>query len=315
MADKVIDRVIDAIEKDVLPAVSDIEVLTQLGKDLFRTLPNVIQVQAPVTIVGDIHGQFRDLKELLEIGGRVPFTNYLFMGDYVDRGTQSIEVVSYLFALKLKYRANVTLLRGNHESAGISQHFGFLAECIKRYGDDGVWQLYTEAFQTLPLAAVVNGKIACVHGGLSPELKTLADVDGVDRFRETPHSGPMCDLMWSDPAAHTGFQPSAREAGYSFGPDATRSWNRGNGLELTVRAHQLVMTGLEYAHNGQLVTVFSAPDYCMRCSNLAGILELDEALKRREIRFETPRNHDTIQGEVPAFYDYVLPSPAMPLPS
>jgi serine/threonine-protein phosphatase 2A catalytic subunit len=216
-------------------------------------------------------------------------TNYVFMGDYVDRGSQSVETVSYLFALKLKYPDHITLLRGNHESSGISQHFGFRDEVIERYGDDAIWQIYTQTFNFLPLACLVGEKILCVHGGLSPAIKKIADIETIERFRELPHEGPMCDLMWSDPSAQVGFHPSVREAGYQFGEDVTRNWNRANNLELTVRAHQLVMTGLEYTHNNQAVTIFSAPDYCMRCGNQAGILELDEKMKRKEIRFETPR--------------------------
>jgi serine/threonine-protein phosphatase 2A catalytic subunit len=151
------------------------------------------------------------------------------------------------------------------------------------------------------MAALVGGRILCVHGGLSPQIKSIDDIEKIDRFREIPHEGPMCDLVWSDPSTQGGFQPSAREAGYQFGADVTRNWNRVNDLDLTVRAHQLVMSGLEYAHNNQLVTVFSAPDYCMRCGNLGGILELDENLARKEIRFETPRNL-VVADAVPAYF-------------
>jgi serine/threonine-protein phosphatase 2A catalytic subunit len=304
-----IDSIITKIEEGGLPTVEEVREINDKARVIFAALPNVVQVTAPVTLCGDIHGQYNDLQELFRIGGRIPYTNYLFMGDYVDRGSQSIETVSYLFCLKIKYPEHITLLRGNHESAGISQHFGFREEVVQRYKDDTVWQVYTQTFNNLPLAALVSSpksdtKILCVHGGLSPRIKKIADIEAIDRFRELPHDGPMCDLMWSDPAAQLGFQPSCREAGYQFGADVTRNWNRANGLALTVRAHQLVMTGLEYGHFDQVVTIFSAPDYCMRCGNKAGIMELDENCQRREIRFDTPRNLVAHNADLPRYFRF-----------
>jgi serine/threonine-protein phosphatase 2A catalytic subunit len=297
-----VDEIIKKIEDGGFPSLDDISYINQTARELFSGLPNVIHVNPPVTICGDIHGQYIDLVELFKIGGRIPLTNYLFMGDYVDRGSQSVETVSYLFALKIKYPNNITLLRGNHESAGVSQHFGFRDEVVQRYGDDSVWQTYTQTFNNLPLAALVGDKIVCVHGGLSPGIKSIADIEAISRFRELPHEGPMCDLVWSDPANQAGFQPSARDAGYQFGADVTAGWNKANHLQLTVRAHQLVMSGLEYSHQNQIVTIFSAPDYCMRCQNQAGILELDENLKRKEIRFDTPRNLLDAGGDIPDYF-------------
>lgn len=299
-----LDSIIKKIEDGKLPSVEDINFINEKAREIFKTLDNVVQVGVPVTICGDIHGQFHDLIELFKIGGRVPFTNYLFMGDYVDRGQKSVETVTYLFALKIKYPTHITLLRGNHESSGISQHFGFRDEVISRYGNDKVWVTYTQTFNFLPLAALVASKILCVHGGLSPDIRTIDDIQAIDRFREIPHEGPMCDLVWSDPASSQGFQPSCREAGYQFGADITRNWNKANGLELTARAHQLVMSGLEYGHDNQVVTIFSAPDYCMRCGNPAGILELDENLRRKEIRFDTPRLFTDPNDDIPKYFTY-----------
>ncbi|EAY01014.1 Serine/threonine protein phosphatase PP2A-2 catalytic subunit, putative [Trichomonas vaginalis G3] len=302
-ADSIMKHIMDGIT----PTVEEINWINIKAKAMFEKLPNVVSVQPPITICGDIHGQFKDLMELFKIGGDVPMTNYLFLGDYVDRGSQSIETVSYLFCLKLKYPNNITLLRGNHESAGISQIFGFRDEVVARYRNDDVWQTYTNTFNFLPLAAIVGEKILCVHAGLSPRIKTIDDIQKLDRFREIPHEGPMCDLMWSDPTPTPGFQPSAREAGYQFGPDITAGWNKENGLELTARGHQLVMSGLEYGHNNQIVTIFSAPDYCRRCGNSAGILELDENMKRKEIRFETPKEVDEEADQIPKYFSFDLP--------
>lgn len=127
-------------------------------------------MRAPVVVCGDIHGQFHDLMELFEIGGNVPDTNYLFMGDYVDRGHHSVETVTLLIALKVRHKDRITILRGNHESRQITQVYGFYDECCRKYGNSNVWKCLTELFDYLPLTAVVENQFFCLHGGLSPSI-------------------------------------------------------------------------------------------------------------------------------------------------
>lgn len=242
--------------------------------------------------------------ELFRIGGKSPDTNYLFMGDYVDRGYYSVETVTLLVALKVRYRERITILRGNHESRQITQVYGFYDECLRKYGNANVWKYFTDLFDYLPLTALVDGQIFCLHGGLSPSIDSLDHIRALDRLQEVPHEGPMCDLLWSDPDDRGGWGISPRGAGYTFGQvsektivanilnktmhlhvgiltlqDISETFNSTNGLTLVSRAHQLVMEGYNWCHDRNVVTIFSAPNYCYRCGNQAALMELDDSLK------------------------------------
>jgi serine/threonine-protein phosphatase 2A catalytic subunit len=177
----------------------DVKQLCEKAKEILQSESNVTPVKAPVTVCGDVHGQYHDLMELFRIGGNSPDTNYLFMGDYVDRGYYSLETVTLLVALKVRYRDRITILRGNHESRQITQVYGFYDECVRKYGNPNVWKYFTDLFDYLPLTAIVENDIFCLHGGLSPHLDTLDQVRKLDRVQEVPHEGAMCDLLWSDP--------------------------------------------------------------------------------------------------------------------
>jgi len=162
-------------------------------------------------VCGDIHGQFYDLIELFNIGGFLPNTNYLFMGDYVDRGYHSLEVISLLICLKLRYPERLHLLRGNHESRQITQVYGFYDECIKKYnGNEIIWKKFTELFDFFPIASVIDDQILCLHGGLSPNIESVVNINYIERVQEIPLEGSMCDIMWSDPDDRKGwgFSPS-----------------------------------------------------------------------------------------------------------
>jgi len=237
---------------------------------------NVQRVDAPVTICGDIHGQFYDLIELFKVGGECPDTNYLFLGDFVDRGLYSVETFLLLLALKVRYPDRITLIRGNHESRQITQVYGFYDECLRKYGSVNVWRYCTEIFDYLSLSALIEDRILCVHGGLSPSINTLDQIRVLDRKQEVPHDGSMCDLLWSDPEDITDWGLSPRGAGYLFGDSIVKQFNHTNNIELIARAHQLVMEGYKYMFDKKLVTVWSAPNYCYRCGNVAAIMELDE---------------------------------------
>ncbi|CAA0808878.1 Serine/threonine-protein phosphatase PP2A-3 catalytic subunit [Striga hermonthica] len=260
--------------------------LCEKAKEILMDESNVQPVKSPVTICGDIHGQFHDLAELFRIGGKCPDTNYLFMGDYVDRGYYSVETVTLLVALKVRYPQRITILRGNHESRQITQVYGFYDECLRKYGNANVWKIFTDLFDYFPLTALVESEIFCLHGGLSPSVETLDNIRNFDRVQEVPHEGPMCDLLWSDPDDRCGWGISPRGAGYTFGQDISEQFNHTNNLKLIARAHQLVMEGYNWAHEQKVVTIFSAPNYCYRCGNMASILEVDDCREHTFIQFE-----------------------------
>ncbi|KAH8058541.1 serine threonine-protein phosphatase [Aureococcus anophagefferens] len=245
---------------------------------------NVQRVDAPVTICGDIHGQFYDLLELFRRrrlpGEELPLPRRLRPRHY------SVETFLLLLALKVRHPDRITLIRGNHESRQITQVYGFYDECLRKYGSVNVWKYCTEVFDFLSLSAIVDDSVFCVHGGLSPSINTLDQIRTIDRKQEVPHDGAMCDLMWSDPEEIAGWGLSPRGAGYLFGGDVVEKFNAANRLTLIARAHQLVMEGHEPLFNATLVTVWSAPNYCYRCGNVAAILELDDDLGRNFQIFE-----------------------------
>ncbi|KXT11233.1 hypothetical protein AC579_5558 [Pseudocercospora musae] len=205
--------------------------------------------------------------------------NFIFLGDFVDRGYFSLETFTLLMCLKAKFPDKVTLVRGNHESRQITQVYGFYEECQQKYGNASVWKSCCQVFDFLALAAIIDGKVLCVHGGLSPEIRTLDQIRVVARAQEIPHEGAFCDLVWSDPEDVDTWAVSPRGAGWLFGDKVSSEFNHVNNLQLIARAHQLVNEGYKYHFASQdVVTVWSAPNYCYRCGNVASIMTLGEDL-------------------------------------
>ncbi|TVY81256.1 Serine/threonine-protein phosphatase ppe1 [Lachnellula suecica] len=340
--------------------------LCEMVKECLMEESNIQPVTTPVTICGDIHGQFYDLLELFRIAGGMPGEtnvqkpttqtaiitsddieppteitdpklkkkirssdsgiesasgedddddeprgrprtagqgsragssggdsaigvnnevsgsgnqNFVFLGDFVDRGYFSLETFTLLMCLKAMYPDKITLVRGNHESRQITQVYGFYEECQQKYGNASVWKSCCQVFDFLVLAAIVDGEVLCVHGGLSPEIRTVDQIRVVARAQEIPHEGAFCDLVWSDPEDVETWAVSPRGAGWLFGDKVATEFNHVNGLKLIARAHQLVNEGYKYHFSQKsVVTVWSAPNYCYRCGNVASIMNVGEDL-------------------------------------
>ena len=286
---------------------NELKVLCEQAKGILMQEQNMRKVPAPVTVVGDIHGQFYDLLEMFRICAAPPRTNYLFLGDYVDRGYYSLECVTLVVLLKTRYKDRITLIRGNHESRQITQVYGFYDECLRKYGNSNVWKYFTDLFDCLPLAASIEDRIFCPHAGLSPSLDTVEHIQQLDRTMEIPHEGPMCDLVWSDPDDRCGWGISPRGAGYTFGSDISEQFLRTNDFSFIVRAHQLVMEGYLWAHQNLCVTVFSAPNYCYRCGNLAAIMEVEDTdTVPRFLAYEASPDRGGVTTVVKRAPDYFL---------
>lgn len=302
-----------ALEKLYKGEILDESVLEKVCARCQRILSeesNVITVGVPLTVVGDIHGQFYDLIELFKIGGQVPETNYLFLGDYVDRGFYSLQCIALLVFLKVRHPKRIHMLRGNHESRQITQVYGFYDECLRVYGSPNVWKHFTDLFDALPIGASIQSPdmtYFAPHGGLSPSLDSIDHIQAIDRIMEVPHEGPLCDLVWSDPDDRVGWGISPRGAGYTFGHDVSENFTHNNGFDAIVRAHQLIMEGFQWTHNGKVLTLFSAPNYCYRCGNQAAIMELGENGRRVISQFNpAPRDGASLRDENQRTPDYFL---------
>ncbi|KAJ5514644.1 Phosphoprotein phosphatase PPZ [Penicillium fimorum] len=281
--DDMISRLLDAgysskVTKTVCLKNAEITAICTAARELFLSQPALLELSAPVKIVGDVHGQYTDLIRLFEMCGFPPASNYLFLGDYVDRGKQSLETILLLMCYKLKYPENFFLLRGNHECANVTRVYGFYDEC-KRRCNIKVWKTFIDTFNTLPIAAIVAGKIFCVHGGLSPSLSHMDDIRGIARPTDVPDYGLLNDLLWSDPAdMEEDWEPNERGVSYCFGKKVIMDFLQRHDFDLVCRAHMVVEDGYEFYQDRILVTVFSAPNYCGEFDNWGAIMSVSGEL-------------------------------------
>jgi len=256
----------------------EIKFLIDQSLKIIKEQKMLVELEAPLHVCGDIHGQYYDLLRIFEHCGYPGEYNYLFLGDYVDRGKQSLETVCLLLCYKIKFPDKVTLLRGNHESSVTNRIYGFYDECKRRY-NVRIWRSFTDLFNWLPVAAIIDEKILCMHGGLSPELKNIQSIQEISRPTDIPDTGLLCDLLWSDPDKDVlEYDENDRGVSVIFGEKIVQDFNKKNDLDLIIRAHQVVDDGYEFFAQRQLITIFSAPNYCGEFDNSAGIMIIDESL-------------------------------------
>ncbi|RDA88841.1 hypothetical protein CP532_5436, partial [Ophiocordyceps camponoti-leonardi (nom. inval.)] len=281
--DDFIKRLLDAgyagkVTKSVCLKNAEIVAICHRAREVLLSQPALLELDAPVKIVGDVHGQYTDLIRMFEMCGFPPMANYLFLGDYVDRGKQSLETILLLLCYKLKFPENFFLLRGNHECANVTRVYGFYDEC-KRRCNVKIWKTFIDCFNTLPIAAIVAGKIFCVHGGLSPALSHMDDIRNIARPTDVPDYGLLNDLLWSDPAdMDQDWEANERGVSYCFGKRVINDFLAIHDFDLICRAHMVVEDGYEFFHDRVLVTVFSAPNYCGEFDNWGAVMSVSSEL-------------------------------------
>ncbi|KAH8835295.1 Metallo-dependent phosphatase-like protein [Flagelloscypha sp. PMI_526] len=281
--DDMIQRLLDVgytgkVSKSLCLKNNEITAICLAAREVFLSQPTLVELSPPVKIVGDVHGQYSDLIRLFEMCGFPPAANYLFLGDYVDRGKQSLETILLLLCYKIKYPENFFLLRGNHECANVTRVYGFYDEC-KRRCNIKTWKTFIDVFNCLPIAAIVAAKIFCVHGGLSPSLHSMDDIKRIQRPTDVPDYGLLNDLLWSDPSdTALDWEDNERGVSYCFGKGIINDFLVRHDMDLICRAHMVVEDGYEFWNDRTLVTVFSAPNYCGEFDNYGACMSVSEDL-------------------------------------
>jgi serine/threonine-protein phosphatase PP1 catalytic subunit len=263
-----------------LPTPDQVDSLCAQVTSHLRNDPILLRLNGSFVVAGDIHGDIYDLVRIFGLFGYPPSVRYLFLGDYVDRGKHSIEVLTLLYALKVLFPLDVFLLRGNHETVGMSSRYGFKSECKSRVSK-AIYKTFTSTFRYLPLACILNGAMFCVHGGISPSLRTIADLDSLAKPVSLPQEGPVADLVWSDPKdGLRDWATGSRGIAHDFGVDALNAFLRANGFAMMIRAHQHCENGFQWAFadipdsKGKCLTIFSSPNYC-NLGNHGAVVRID----------------------------------------
>ena len=281
-----LDELINKIYNGELPSNQEFNKVYLKAKEILDQRKNIAILNTPLIICGCINAHFEELKDIFKICGDISENKYLFLGDYVGRGWNGLSTFMLLILYLIKYPNNITLLRGNHDSRIFSKMYGLYNECLKKIKiKDEAQDIYNkinELFDLLQLAAVVDNKYFCIHGGLSPELKKIDILNSIERKKEIPEKGIITDLIWSDPKEEVNeFEPSKKGAGQFYGEKAVNDFiKENNNIEMIIRSHELVDDGYKFQFNNKLLTVFSAPDYGGREGfNIGSVLKIDEKYK------------------------------------
>ena len=272
-----LDACISGLFNFALPTEATLRELCDRLKRYHYSHPNIASVKSPVTVVGDLHGHFFDLLELFRVSGSLPHPHYIFLGNYVDLGKFSIHTIALLFALKLRWPDRITLLRGNHESRTISQIYGLYGECQRQYASANAWRDLTDAFDYLPIAALIDDSRLALHGGISvPATEYVDQIRVIPRFCEPKPKTSLFDLLWAQPSESlTGCSRDPKSYVSSFGADVLTRFLHVNNLTNVIRGHNLCLNGFQDFWGGKLISLWSAPDFCERVGNTAAIVEVD----------------------------------------
>jgi serine/threonine-protein phosphatase PP1 catalytic subunit len=253
-------------------------ILTKV-RSILMSQPFVLEINSPIKVCGDLHGQLYDLIYVFKKCGFVPNSKYLFLGDYVDRGKHGIETICLLFALKIKYPNKIFLLRGNHEVATINTIYGFFDECKRKF-NVSIWKIFNDVFNCLPICAIINNLIFCCHGGLSPEIMRKCDMEilkNMIRPVAIADEGMLCDILWSDPENIIGWKKNMeRGVSYCFGNNIIEKFLDNHGFDIICRGHQIIEEGYSFFCDRQLITIFTARDYCGEFTNHGAVMNIDE---------------------------------------
>lgn len=301
-----LDCIIEKLTSCDLPSEKEVQLLCMKAVEILAEEPSLKKVSAPVTICGNICGQFFDLIELFNICGNVPETNYLFLGGYIDISYYSLETFLLLLALKVRYPIRITLLRGDKESRQESIYYGLYDECLRKYKNSNIWKLCTDSFECLPFAAVVEDKIFCVHGGLSPNITSIDEINLIQRRNALTNTDPVRDLLFGCPDKKIDdfYFMHKRFNAYLFGKNAVEKFNQRNKIDLIVRSHQLIMNGFDFMFDDKLLTIYSAPNHRYKCKNEGSVLECDDMMSKKIISFKAaPQNVRKCFSEI-TFPDY-----------
>ena len=290
-------------EKLNLPVFSE-EIVTQILQkttEIFQNEESMLNVQSPVFVVGDLHGNLVDLLTILKSNGSPPWTRYVFLGDLIDRGEFSIETILFIYLMKICFPKDVFIIRGNHEISGVCIKFGFKREIAKKYTSKLLFKSFCRTFSFTPFAALIDSHILCIHGGIGPFVKSIKAIANVKRPITRLHTkqAPF-DILWSDPNDNcvVDYEKSPRGYGHLFGKEHCIEFEKNNGLSLIIRGHEVATSGVNYGFDGRILTVFSASNYC-QMANDGGVVEV---LPGGHVKAHTHRAYPEVLRAEDAFF-------------
>ena len=258
--------------------------LAECAMKIFESEQSLLELEPPIIIVGDLHGHLLNLYQILKSCDMPNQTRYLFLGDIVDRGDFSIETLSLLYVLKISFPNNVYIIRGNHEFESSCLKGGFFSEVTSIYNNRLIYNAFVKSFEYIPIAAKI-GPYICLHGGISPDLKSLKQLSDYRRPLPNYDDSVLCGVMWSDPNENIrSFQSSFRGVGFYFGKKKLEKFLDKNNLKVLIRGHQCV-DGYQICLGGRCITVFSASNYCGGAENRSAVLQINPDMSASPMLF------------------------------